>query len=468
MGGWIKENSGLKFYDPYIQSVHFQKFCRVKPVHLQNHSSTTRYVINLVIAGNHHHILSSAMAPKIKADTDDVLDFINSLPDSKSGSPRPPQEKTENKEELFEFLDELTTNKSKSKFEPSKTKTEKQVEPEKKQEKEKVEEEEIKSANEELEINPIGSITNWWQNEGSSKVSSLWGTITSNAQSLGETTYQIASSTSNQLSQQRQNFLQENFTGKFIDNDQILSISNRLNGVLISMSQQIKEGLIDDDDELLNILLIYDFHNFNHLDKLCSDKFNKVMNQVEGGIRVSVNNFNEKAKEQDRAFINFNLFQGKIIDGEKLCFANLDGSIKDYTHFLKLEEQSKKIEGEEEGEGHDLKQINKSNIFVSIQAINKDGQDGNKDAIYIEANNSESFHFLLILKDITNDITIITKTQSFPLKWSKWLNGEFEDVEKQFSADIQPNEWVQDWIKDGLSLSFAVLAQEYVIKRMGI
>lgn len=420
------------------------------------------------------------MAPKIKADTDDVLDFINSLPDSKSGSPRPSQEKTENKEELFEFLDELTTNKSKSKFEPSKTKTEKPVEPEKKQEKEKdkgkekdkVEEEEIKSANEELEINPIGSITNWWQNEGSSKVSSLWGTITSNAQSLGETTYQIASSTSNQLSQQRQNFLQENFTGKFIDNDQILSISNRLNGVLISMSQQIKEGLIDDDDELLNILLIYDFHNFNHLDKLCSDKFNKVMNQVEGGIRVSVNNFNEKAKEKDRAFINFNLFQGKIIDGEKLCFANLDGSIKDYTHFLKLEEQSKKIEGKEEGEGegegHDLKQINKSHIFVSIQAINKDGQDGNKDAIYIEANNSESFYFLLILKDITNDITIITKTQSFPLKWSKWLNGEFEDVEKQFSADIQPNEWVQDWIKDGLSLSFAVLAQEYVVKRMGI
>lgn len=410
------------------------------------------------------------MAPKIKADTDDVLDFINSLPDSKSGSPRPPQEKTENKEELFEFLDELTTNKSKSKFEPSKTKSEKPVAPEQKQEKEKekAEEEEIKSANEELEINPIGSITNWWQNEGSSKVSSLWGTITSNAQSLGETTYQIASNTSNQLSQQRQNFLQENFTGKFIDNDQILSISNRLNGVLISMSQQIKEGLIDDDDELLNILLIYDFHNFNHLDKLCSDKFNKVMNQVEGGIRVSVNNFNEKAKQQDQAFINFNLFQGKIIDGEKLCFANLDGSIKDYTNFLKLEEQSKKIEGEEEGESHDLKQINKSNIFVSIQAINKDGQDGNKDAIYIEANNSESFHFLLILKDITNDITIITKTQSFPLKWSKWLNGEFDDVEKQFSEDIQPHEWVQDWIKDGLSLSFAVLAQEYVIKRMGI
>lgn len=412
------------------------------------------------------------MPPKINQDTDDVLDFINSLPDSKSGTPKPTKEKTENKEELFDFLDELTTNKSKSKFEPSKKKSEKKVEPEaemveEKPEQKKEEEEEIKSANEELEINPIGSITNWWQNEGSSKVSSLWGTITSNAQSLGETTYQIASNTSNQLSQQRQNFLQENFTGKFIDNDQILDISNRLNGILINMSQQIKDGLMDDDDELLNILLIYDFNNFNHLDKLCSDKFNKVMNQVEGGIKVSVNNFNEKSKDLSSNFINFNLFQGKLIDGEKLGFANLDGSIKDYTNFLKLEEQSKKIEGEEKTEDHDIKQINKSNIFISIQAINKEGKDANEEAIYIEANNSESFHFLLILKDITNDITIITKTQSFPLKWSKWLNGEFEDV-KQFSEDIQPNEWVKDWIKEGLSLSFAVLAQQYVTKRMGI
>ncbi|KAK7677096.1 hypothetical protein QCA50_019909 [Cerrena zonata] len=416
--------------------------------------------------------------PKKQQDTDDVLDFINSLPDSKSGTPKP--EEGENKEELLDFLDELTAHErtpvqtSKGKFEPKKPeevpeKTAEKV-PEKLAENEKEKETPVLNANEELELDPIGSISNWWSKEGSNKVSSLWGSITSNAATISETTYQIASTTSNQISQQRQKFLKENLgVTDIINNDELINISNRLNSILLNMSQQIKEGLISDEDELLNILIIYDFQNLHNLDQLCYEKFHKVMNQVEGGIKVSVNNFNNK-NEVKGDKINLNMFQGQKIDGEKLCFANLDGSIKDYIKMMNLEEELKKIGDHESDEK--ISQINKSNIFISIQPINVSSQAklGEDAPIIIESNNGESFVFTMILKDITNNITIINKSQPFPLKWSRWLQGEHPEFDQLFTGeeDIEPGEWVKEWINDGLSLSFAVLAQEYVSKRMGV
>lgn len=496
--------------------------------------------------------MSSNKSNSKSTDADDVLDFINSLPESKindlQNEQRIKSDQTDNKDELLGFLDELTTTnsnsnsisneKSRGKFEPKNKKNkskeelnlnnkeeeikkneeskdltnDKESEIVEVKEKEKEDEEE-----EEINIDPIGSISTWWNKEGSNKVSSIWGSITSNAVTISETTFQIASNTSNQISQQRQKFLNEN-NGGIVETEQILNILNKLNSILINMSQQIKDGLINDDDELLNILLIYDLNNLNYLDKLCFEKFNKVMNQVEGGIKVSVNNFNHKNEINNNEIskkVQLNMFNGKIIDGEKLCFANLDSSIKDYIKILQLEEESKKIdENENENESTNnnndhnekIKEINKSNLFISIQPIttNKNDEENsttadeknrNNEPIFIESNNSNSFSFTLILKDITNDITIITKTQSFPLKWSRWLSGDIKEFKSLFNNEdedegkneqenkdennneeeddnnnigIEPSEWVKDWIKDGLSLSFAVLAQEYVVKRMGI
>ena len=74
------------------------------------------------------------------------------------------------------------------------------------------------------------------------------------------------------------------------------------------------------------------------------------------------------------------------------------------------------------------------------------------------------------MKDISNDITIITKSQPMPLRWAQWLDGEklksLEASDEEESVD--PKEWVKDWIKQSLNLSIGVLAQEYVIKRMGV
>jgi hypothetical protein len=429
-----------------------------------------------------------------KNDTDDVLDFINSLPDSKSGTPRPVNGQEEKGEDLLEFLDELAAqekpkNATKSKsFEPKK----KEDEPKGKEASAKTEKQEKVQKNEkppasesnksqdpaatEAQVDDgrsetpeiIGSITNWWSTEGSLKVSLFWGSLTSNAEKLGEQTYQLASSTTNQINQQRQRLLSE----LGIDpNANIVGLTSRLNSVLVSMSQQIAQGLAGESDELLNVLLIHDLYNIKYLDRLCQDKFSHVTGQVEGGISVNVSNFNHR---DDASATDFNMFYGKIIDGEKLCFANLESSIKDYVKVMKVDEEARKnVEEETKNAGNDetpeAPTVNSSNIFVSIQPISSgstsESEEKKEGPILIEANNSDSFLFTLILKDITNDITIITKTQPFPLRWSRWVCGEFQEFAEL--EEIDPSEWVKDWIGDGLGLAFGVLAQEYVVKRMG-
>lgn len=456
-----------------------------------------------------------------KKDTDEVLDFINSLPDSKADAPAQKKKSAESSNDFLDFLDELSAHEKTAKPSGSRAK----FEPKKKDELKKTDDVEKKiqvtqpqpihperaapaesqthgsiftkvesqsdttgsetsgaetgavfskeDAGEEGIIDPIASISSWWNSEGSNKVSSLWGSLTSNAHQLSESTFQLASNTSQQLSHQRQKLMQEH--SGVAEREQILHITDRLNSILTTMSQQIKDGLIDKEDELLNILLVHDLNNVEFLDRVCTQKFNKVMSQVEGGIKVTVNNFNHKHEQQElnRKYYDLSMFHGKTIDGEKLCFANLDSSIKDY---LKITEADEKEIDENETEGEHV--INKSNVFIAIQPISTGTVDGSKEESsgpsLIEASNSASFAFTMILKDITNNITIVSKSQPFPLRWARWVAGERTDVEAVFGAAeegeeaVDPSEWVMDWLKDGLALSFAVLAQEYVTKRMGM
>lgn len=418
------------------------------------------------------------MAPKDEAD--DVLDFINSLPDSKSNTPKPAVggDTAENKEDFLEFLDELaahdkSTPTNKTSFEPKQAKKPVAKTDVSLKSGEELSERALsphQQVEPEADIDPIGSISNWWSSEGSHKVSSLWGSITSNAQQISDQTYQLASSTSNQISQQRQKILSEGlFTADRVG--QLDYLGERLNTVLSTMSQQITQGLIGPDDELLNVLLIHDLDNIPYLDKICSANFNRVMGQVEGGIRVTVNNFNHKQAVIGTSRVNLNIFYGKVIDGEKLCFANLESSVKDYSSY-NLPQLAPTDDGKQDPESEtEETQISKSNIFISVQAITSRSatdqqtqpQTKADGPILIESNNHDSFAFTIILKDISNNITIVTKTQPFPLIWAQWLSGEalIED------ENVNPSEWVKDWVKDGLALSFGVLAQQYVIKRMG-
>ncbi|KAK6199943.1 maintenance of telomere capping protein 1 [Scheffersomyces amazonensis] len=464
-------------------------------------------------------------ADKIRAevaDEKDVLDFINSLPDSKSGTPKPQLSTNEsntksnskdnngdgNEEDFLEFLDELAQHEKKSGTGTNlSTGIPSKLEPKKKEVVEVNLDEEYttttetekttpttteSSANEEINVpDPISSITNWWSKvEGTTKVNSLWDTIASNAQNIGEQTYQLASTTTNQLNQQRQqNSL------KF--NDLLENVKH------IILDDEDDENYNDDDDDnndnddkyddYLRVIVIYDILNLGYIRQLINQNFKTIMRQVEGDIKIRVIDHNKGRRlSLPSEGGKLNMFYGKIIDGEKLCFANLDSTIKDFKNKLdgKTEEQR-------------ARHLKRSNIFISIQPItskiegsgdNKQNQDAADDddddkAILIESNNADSFSFTIILKDVTNNITIITKTQPFPLKWAKWLDGEDRDVFKNEGEGegegegeqdenntenlpedlgIDPSEWVKDWIKQGLNLSFSVLTQEYIIKRMGI
>ena len=97
--------------------------------------------------------------------------------------------------------------------------------------------------------------------------------------------------------------------------------------------------------------------------------------------------------------------------------------------------------------------------------------------IVTDPHHAGNFSFTVVLKDISNDITAITRSQAFPTSWVEWLEGETkknkeskkgDDNEDEEDDIVDPGEWVKDWIEDGLSLSLGILAQTYVIKRMGL
>ena len=469
-------------------------------------------------------------------DADDVLDFINSLPDPKSTPKAPGNAKVESSDDFKDFLDELSAHEkagkglTRSKLEPKKrdelmesrrslsakvlgpptrravpsavpelkasavitppsalptpTQTSEtpgtNPRPPFPQEPEK-----------EATVDPISSISLWWNTEGLSKVLSLWGLLASNASHFGETTFQLASNTSQQLSHQKHKFLTEN---QGLEAEQISHITGKLNLILSTVSQQIKEGLINKDDEILNIFLVCDWQNTAEFDALCAPKFEAVMDQIEGGVSVTVSNFNHKHENFDSAkgsHYDLGMFHGKAIDGEKLCFANLENSINEYLKIQESQNEQKKADGQQKD--NEKAEIATSNVFIAIQPICTGQQpvtpipesnepsattaasssSSSTSLVFIEANNANSFAFTLILKDITNNITIVSKSQPFPVRWARWLAGQSKDVDAIFSAEdgesgVDPSDWVNGWVKNGLELSFAVLAQEYIINRMGI
>lgn len=440
-------------------------------------------------------------------EADEVLNFINSLPEAKNDERNEKgdtDKKEESGEDFMEFLDELAAHdkkqnvKEQGKGKDVKDKKKLLAKSDKKKEegnnKQTEQDEDLAKTKQEGEQEDKGgekqdkkedkqseggeatvqeatsesnlegelkdSVSSWISAGGLNKVTNLWGSLTSNAQSLGEQTFQLASTTTNQLSQRRQQLLEN-------EEEHIMGIAGRLNSALLTMSQQVTQGLLDDNEEILNIFLVHDLYNLRYLDRVCSHRFSNVMDQVEGGIKVNVIDFNHKQTETER--VDLNLFYGKIIDGDKLCFANMDSSIKQYLKAAKATEEANPDKKQQEN----IDSLHKSNVFISIQAVSlNSGRDANIDkndeeedaTTTVETNNADSFFFTLILKDITNGINILTKTQAFPLRWARWLCGEkVESLE-----DVNPGDWVRDWIKDGLALSLSVLAQEYVVKRMGL
>ena len=348
---------------------------------------------------------------------------------------------------------------------------------------------------------PITSFTNWWSKSGSDKVSKIWNR------------------TQDKASQ---------FRDKLIENDTMLpvvNLSNLKNNLntnnLLNLTDQITKNLtkivVGDTEEVLRIHLVHDLINLSYLQYYVEEKFDQVMSsQVEGGIRIFVDewgkpnsntinkddngnaddnsnsNSDSGINNESRQKIDMNLFQGKINDGDKLAFANLDNSIELFNkaHEAILQQQQNQIVNK-----NDNKNI--SDIFISILPIstlsthsdnnnNIDDDDDKSDEIIktIDTTSPNNFHFTVVLKDISNNITCIARSQSFPLKWLHWLQGsriqavgvkksgseddeENKDEDEEEEMEVDPSEWVQQWIEDGIALVIGVVAQNYVIERMG-
>lgn len=403
------------------------------------------------------------MADRKSTDADDVFEFLESLP--KNGDPKESkvaEGKNKNDSDIMDFLDELeksnlSLNKKGEAKQEKAPVVEKASEVEKAPEVEKAQEEipqveapeekahEVEATNREDTPlhDPITSISNWWSSSGSATVSSFWNKTTEQASNI-----------KTKLAQDQ------------------LELTSKINAATITeLARNLQKIVAGETDEVLRIHLVHDLVNFPHLRYNVEQKFDQVLSsQVQGGIRIFVDQWGHPNKseidEDPAGQRRLNLFNGKITDGEKLAFANLDNAIKlfDQAH-QEILKQQKDAQDQEESSSTDA---NISDVFISILPIGvpQDSKSTKGDIVTTDSRHQGNFSFTVILKDITNDISTITRSQGFPMKWVSWLEKPTEQTDSEEEV-VDPSDWVKEWVEDGLSLSLGVAAQNYVIERMG-
>lgn len=71
--------------------------------------------------------------------------------------------------------------------------------------------------------------------------------------------------------------------------------------------------------------------------------------------------------------------------------------------------------------------------------------------------------FIVYLHDPVHELSFITRSQSFPLIWATWL-----DTDEPIAGQVDPREWLAEWVEEGLGLAVGVVAQRYVASRMAV
>lgn len=453
------------------------------------------------------------MSDKKQTNEDEVFEFLNSLPDQKEGEGAPVKQNSEDSkakkgnsgktdQDILDFLDELeATNKDKkvnTKVESTTAEvTKKPIEETNKDPKETKEQE---KANDTEEVNdPITSFSKWWSGNGSKKVSSgitsLWGT----AQSLTQQAQVKAESAIKQAKEQgvedklRTAFKDFGITG-VLEGDRDLTDKEReellklpdtkkavesINKGINLFSTRLTDVLetLNSKDEVINIKLVHDLKNYPNLSKYVKHNFEDVMSeQVDGNIDVHVAQSGTVSEHQTNAYgkRDINLFQGKLSDADRLVEANIESIMSPATE---------KADGSSKVFDKTGATARNTNIYIGLLAVStnrntvSNGKDNSKEekgstdsaednsAITIDELSGSSFCFTATLVDKTHDIKITNRSQPFPLKWCQWIDGNFSKIGKE--EDVDPSEWVIDWIDQGLDKTFGVMAQTYVIMRMG-
>jgi hypothetical protein len=440
--------------------------------------------------------------PKKSTEAEDVLEFLNSLPENKDKGAAAFRAKSnkgtvaKDKEDVLDFLDELEKSDLRKDKKPPVVEaekaaakpvdagegTEKVVEEEKKKKEEGDinEEEEDDEGTSTIEgdfnIDPLSSLSNWWSSSGSSAVNSLWNNAKSIQQKASQEASKLANEATKKLGDEKENVERRVNAFKFLS-ENFESILNGLN--------------VDQYDEFLKIHLIHDLVNFNGLEGVIKSQFKKVLKQVQGDIFIEVVKQGTVSKAGERRYSvgahdgvkKLNLFEGGVVDGDKLNWANLKSSIQSTEKPIEKPAEKEKPTGDEkveaEAEAEAQTDLNMSRIFIAVLAVHPAGKTNDSEFDTIDSHSPTSFQFRVILKDIGHNISIVSETQSFPIQWAKWIEYNDEKPEKKDSQkkeeeeeedtddEVDPAEWVKDWIDQGLALTIGVLAQEYVVKRMG-
>ncbi|SMN22823.1 similar to Saccharomyces cerevisiae YJL123C MTC1 Protein of unknown function that may interact with ribosomes [Maudiozyma saulgeensis] len=459
-----------------------------------------------------------------KMEADELMEFLDNLPEGTSKGAAAAAGSTganasaDKNEDIMKFLDDLEKDtktetkkvQSSEKKEPVKEQVEDQEKPDVKEEK-KVEGPKTTEAQEEVKVeskseepvpvkeenndnsesepldDPITSISNWWSSSGANTVSSLWSKTTEQATQL-----------KNRLAQEQASLP--------------LPIPPINSSTITDLAKSLQKIVVGETEEVLRIHLVHDLVNYSYLQYHVEQRFDQVLSdQVQGGIRIFVDewgkpNSNQQQPAQEAVILNsddignngnvsivknpvpvkrqLNAFSGKVSDGEKLAFANLDNAVK---LFNKAHEEVIRQQKENETVSDDTANI--SDIFISIVPIViPSASKADEKNTATDASQPGNFSFTMVLKDITNNITSTTRSQGFPAKWIHWLEGgsvlrkehgkqQGQDLEKDNDENeeddddddeqIDPSEWVQDWVEDGISLVLGVVAQNYVVERMG-
>ncbi|CCK72339.1 DUF5427 domain-containing protein MTC1 KNAG_0J02600 [Huiozyma naganishii CBS 8797] len=428
---------------------------------------------------------------RVSREAEDVFEFLGSLPQGKAEQGRE-QEKGEGDGDVFEFLEELeksnlsvggkrggeaggekqVTEKGTGKqrlLRRWKGKTQRSLNKNKGAEAAGEQEGEQSPAAPDS-ASPAGafSLSNWWSASGSATVSQLWNRTTEQATTL-----------TNKIAQEHLHDLQG-------------SLPIKLDGSTISeLARNLQKIVVGETEEVLRIHLVHDFVNVKYLQRHVEQKFDQVLSsQVQGGVRIFVDEWGrpghrdaededseEEQERQDESHsASFNVFYGKVADGEKLAFANLDNAVKLFSkaHDEMLRQQRESTDG---GSAPAQTPDSISDVFVSLLAIAPPERTDaeNEPVKTTDAAVGGNFSFTVVLRDVSNDITTVTRSQGFPLQWLSWLEGSAlpmqtgEDPTPGADADddLDPREWVQGWAEDGLALALGVAAQNYVINRMG-
>ncbi|KAH3668947.1 hypothetical protein OGAPHI_002702 [Ogataea philodendri] len=399
---------------------------------------------------------------------EEVFEFLNSLPENNG---QPVKDAGKPDEDILDFLDELeakekdgktkTVNKkqapAKQSSEPAakKVETKPVQEPEPEPVTEQTQQEEPKPQ-ESLVNDPITSFSSWWSKEGSSKVSSqfssLWGTAESALNYAKEQNLEnnlkkafheigitgVLEGDRELTDDEKQKLLKLPDTKQALDslNKGFSLLSTQLNTAL----EKIQHDIDANRDEILDVKLVHDLKNYKKLTRFVKNNFEGVMrSQVDGDIQVTISEsgiLSSSAEAQDHTK-SLGLFAGKLSDGEKLIHANIESVIKSDS----AKEQEENPE------------IRKSQIYIGLLAIslNKEDEPAEEtDILTIDEYQPSSFSFTAILIDKTHNLTIVNRSQPFPLKWANWLDGKFADGEA--NEEVDPSEWVVEWVNKGLDM----------------